>query len=495
MSEKHLSESGWKAVLSKHKLKDRGLGKALGAYGKCGEKDFAPRLAALDEVEEEAEALQKDKAFKEVKEAADYLDEMLTEAGRSRKAVEAARKKDEAEEEEEEGGADPGAIKKRMTTLLGQVKTKAPEDRPLEFMACVGKGASAVLLGKSAGGLKKLLLELVPGVASPKFFRGECRWEENVHTFVLEKVPAGLSKKLHRALLAETGLKYRVRVRTFDGSFIADSETELEQELPDETVPTPPTPPGADAARAQWLELKARLVPEIKTALAANPGLKETVLKQLGVALGKEKETQFAEALALGQALLQSLAPPTPATPPAPNPAVAVLQAAMAKLLPKVKEAIAAQPERKNELLRPLADFQAQLKAGHAEAAREQFRIAVGLLGKGPSAGPQNLETALAGWQTARQVVVTALTELEKAIRAMKDPEGDAAIILVRAVRANLTERPDTAQKVIELENYLTTDEIIEDAETPNGFGIQVDIRTPLMAALRGIKAKLPAAA
>jgi hypothetical protein len=44
----------------------------------------------------------------------------------------------------------------------------------------------------------------------------------------LATVPGGLAKKLTAALLAETGTKYRVRVRAIDGSVDLDSETDVD---------------------------------------------------------------------------------------------------------------------------------------------------------------------------------------------------------------------------------------------------------------------------
>jgi hypothetical protein len=105
--------------------------------------------------------------------------------------------------------------------------------------------------------------------------------------------------------------------------------------------------------------------------------------------------------------------------------------------------------------------------------------------------GGDSLKAALAGWTKARDVAVKSLTQLEKAIRGMNDPLGDSAIMLVRAIRANLTVTPDTENKVIELQNYLTTDPIIDDAELENGFGIDVQLRTPLLAALAAIDTAL----
>lgn len=70
----------------------------------------------------------------------------------------------------------------------------------------------------------------------------------------------------------------------------------------------------------------------------------------------------------------------------------------------------------------------------------------------------------------------------------MDDPDGDEAIILVKAIQANLTETPATLRQVEELERYITTDDIVTDAEAPNGFGVKVELRTPLLAALTELR-------
>ena len=63
------------------------------------------------------------------------------------------------------------------------------------------------------------------------------------------------------------------------------------------------------------------------------------------------------------------------------------------------------------------------------------------LLGKSKDPGLDGGKTGnkLAGWQSARSKVIASLKELEDRIRAMADPESDAAIMLVKAIQANLT--------------------------------------------------------
>ena len=91
-------------------------------------------------------------------------------------------------------------------------------------------------------------------------------------------------------------------------------------------------------------------------------------------------------------------------------------------------------------------------------------------------------------WTSARATALASLKALEGAYRGMKHPLSDRAIILVRAIQANLTAEPGTPAQVKELESYLVGDRIIAEAESPNGFGFEVKLRVPLMAALAALK-------
>lgn len=99
-----------------------------------------------------------------------------------------------------------------------------------------------------------------------------------------------------------------------------------------------------------------------------------------------------------------------------------------------------------------------------------------------------NLEAAIEGWATARAMAVATLTKVETAVRKSLHPDRDKAVIILRSVRANLSERPDTMQKVSELRDYLAKDDVVDAAETPNIFGIRVALKTPLLQALEPIR-------
>ena len=99
---------------------------------------------------------------------------------------------------------------------------------------------------------------------------------------------------------------------------------------------------------------------------------------------------------------------------------------------------------------------------------------------------------ALAAWQRARADAVAQLRKLGRAIEAVDDPEATPAIILIEAIVKNLTPAPANRRAVAELNRYLSTDDIIAEAEMPNGFGRKVVLREPLLRALVPLASELP---
>jgi hypothetical protein len=173
-------------------------------------------------------------------------------------------------EEEEEEDKD---FKVRLMNGLKKVKL-ADGKESIAFVACVAKPFYGVLLAKNptekiGAPHKKVLTELTQG---NKFIVGNCVFEQNAYTFVVESVPGGLAKKLKLALKEFTGQNLKVRVRDAESKLVADGDTEVDPEeeqaaaAPKATVPpTPPPPPPvqakttapkAEAAEAQQRDIK-----------------------------------------------------------------------------------------------------------------------------------------------------------------------------------------------------------------------------------------------
>jgi hypothetical protein len=148
------------------------------------------------------------------------------------------------------------------------------------------------------------------------------------------------------------------------------------------------------------------------------------------------------------------------------------------------------------------ADAKALIDQGQFDRAAKplaQLEILVAAVLKskaGPAAEPakragNSAAGALAGWQAARVAAVNQLRRLETAIVKAKDPEMNQAVVLLEAIVKNLTLKPASRRAVGELERYLTADDIITEAETPNGFGVTVNLRAPLLQALTSLKSAL----
>lgn len=328
MSEKHLTEPPWKLLVAKHGIKDLGLLKALTAYAKVdATKEPSKELEALKEISELALKLKKPCAAKE--DVADYLDEMVKEVKKVTPVLEAKIKsasaaldkvtdkpaaKDDAEadlEAEEEAAEFKKDLKNQMVGALAQVKLRAPGDpaqekepKPqLKFMAYLAGKSSAVIVGRKVGSATKKLLPDIAGVTSGgKFVTGECRFEKNAHTFVLDLVPSGLAKKLATALVAETGQKYKVRVRSTDGSMVLDSDTDLDPDAPlapAAPAPPPPTKAAPDASAEEMTKFTARfkaLQPDLLKAIATKTPKGDEVKQRAAEAGGLATKKDFVKA-------------------------------------------------------------------------------------------------------------------------------------------------------------------------------------------------------
>ena len=90
-----------------------------------------------------------------------------------------------------------------------------------------------------------------------------------------------------------------------------------------------------------------------------------------------------------------------------------------------------------------------------------------------------------AEWRSARAAAISSIRSLLAAIKGSGQPNSDRAEMLLRAIAANLTAAPRTASARDDLIYYLSTDDIIEAAETANIFGVKIVLRSPLLAALR----------
>jgi hypothetical protein len=322
----------------------------------------------------------------------------------------------------------------------------------MKFMAYVTAKASSVLVAAKVGGAaKRMLPEMAGGASGGKYFKGQCIFEKNVHTFVLDQVPAGLARKLATALHSETGTKYKVRVRSTDGSVDLDSDADKD---PDE-IPMPPTQqPGVDVAVKFNERLKA-LLPQAKAAIAANTPVSQTIK----------------------------------------------LKASVAGALAKMKDFIKANSA--------LDELEALLKGQPTTTTT----AATGTPGETGYKGIIAYRTALLGFDAAKKSVSAQLEALRKAIPAVLPEEADYADELaaeLEDLNEELGDAVDAAMNASEnakspvtdtlrrtLQSYITelaSNALVNHVDT-NPFGVAVSVQATLGGALKKIVDNFPIAA
>lgn len=309
MTDKYLDVGEWKKFAKGRSLKDAGLLKAYGELDKAG-KDAAAQVEALGSLAEEGAALAKvAKADKEVV-------TWLTSLGKSVQAeLKEAQARLAAEQEED---ADPAELTTKMVPLLRDVKAG---DLTLQAkIVGVGKHTAVMLSRKTISpARRKLLVEYLAESGTPKVWDGTCLFENNAVTFVLEAEIAGLAKRIAAALLAQTGQRIKVRVRTNDPTQVDEDDSAAEppavtSDAPGDTAPVP------DPARAAYEALIKALQPRVGPGRLEQHPAAAKIRALLDFAEGKAKGGEFKAAQQTLEMVAKLLtAPPAAVEAPAPG--------------------------------------------------------------------------------------------------------------------------------------------------------------------------------
>jgi peptidoglycan hydrolase-like protein with peptidoglycan-binding domain len=258
MDSKSLSDSGWKSVAVKFKIKDNGLQRALAAYSKLDEEDHEQRLKAIASVNQLASSLQRNKEVLAASAVSKYLDDLLTAAeaeerditkaqaqankekaeSRKRKGDENAKRADEEEEEQEEEGTEDYSA--QLTEALR--KLKGAKDVSFQFLVCDAKPHWGVMVAKRITAKHKQQLTQLTG--SKRFLHlGECRFEDGHFVFSSAKPVSGMARRLQESLKHHTGKRHPIVVgtETADGDDEAARETPAGAEQPGTKTEEPPT--------------------------------------------------------------------------------------------------------------------------------------------------------------------------------------------------------------------------------------------------------------
>lgn len=458
----------------------------------------------------EAEA-KKDKAFPKepltaaaaiVKAAKEYRDDLD-------QAIEEARKELQAQWEalstkKAAGGAGTPAVvkqtkllKSRLLTAIATLRKPAPNARPMRFMIVQGKTGTALALAYAVGpGQEKLLKAVLPDEAPYKVIKDAKAvviWEKNALTFVSDRLPGTLLRKVQAWLKKLYKLNLKMRVRKSTGEV---EETEGE-DLSDDMLKVDPADPADDTAREEFTARFAALQGDIKAGLGGPSAARLKELLANITRLGKANQYDDADAeLDELEALLspgaeddgeaderesEDVVPATGGTADAEG----GFKKRLAALQPGIKAGLAG-PEaaRLKDLV---AGITTASKAGKFGDAQKLLDAVDALLkkGGGSSAGK---DEAMDLWKTRRAAAVTSLKTVATRVATAKHASSGKAIIELQAVIKNLTAEPATLQQVNELQRWLADDDVVTDV-----CELAEDIRTPLLGALTQLRSAMAA--
>jgi uncharacterized protein YukE len=229
MNPKLLTESGLKAVLSKNKIKDNGLQKALSAYEKLDDDAHDECLDQLAQIGKLATALKKVKEVAANKDVAGYLEDLLDAKDSDEKDVskdkanaaktDAANKKaqkqkdddkeddEDDEEDDEDDDEQQGEYGDQLLTAFRKLKTL--NGSPLSFVFCDARPFPAIMVAKRIGSKHRKQLTEVTG-GSKKFLHvGECHFEDGKYIFNTDQKVPGLARRLQLSVKNYTGKKFK----------------------------------------------------------------------------------------------------------------------------------------------------------------------------------------------------------------------------------------------------------------------------------------------
>jgi len=436
-----LTESGWAGFTKKLKadLDDAALVKALARLDKAPAGKPEARQEALralvDEIRKQVTALgkrKKDLGDKVFGEAKDKLYALLDAAETAQKD---AQRSAEAEGDDEEEG--PALLTTKLLPLIREVRKG---ELVLQALVAVAGKETVLLLSRKAisPARGKLLKEQMTNPAGLKFIRGDCRFEQNALTFVVQAPAGGLARKIKEALLGQTGLRLKVRVRGEDGEESDGEESEGQAEAAQaggEGAGSQGAGAASDAERVYRAlrgEIHGRLEQAVRAGHAEAAEWNSFI--EFADYRADEKQDYATATQSLNQLkmLLDGL-PQAATEPAAPVDPGAAFNARLAALLPLIKQAIAggvpagqdvkvkvseagvfARKRNFDEAHRLLDEAEALLRAAGlaADAADPEGEPA----GAGGPTTFVGYAKARLAWLDTRKQVAAELQRLEKAI-------------------------------------------------------------------------------
>jgi hypothetical protein len=283
---------------------------------------------------------------------------------------------------------------------------KQARKAPMSF-AYVAKGAEGKLLVARKRPPAKEVAETKKEIGGGTVFRGRCVGEEGKLVFEVPKEPpATLAKQIKATISREAGMALQVEVRVApdlaeegEGDDVAPTSAPEEAQSKQVDDRPPVAPPSPDNAAATFKGRLKAVMPVYQQAVQASPQRRAELDPLAARAAAAAKTAQYLQGLAVldqleaaSRAALQGASPVV--EKPAPeDPRGAALKAAFAKLMEQARTVLAAAPQRKNDILTPLAQIKAGLdkqQFDQADAAIRQHKAFLDTLAAAPKAPDQS---------------------------------------------------------------------------------------------------------
>lgn len=462
MAEKALTEAAWNTFAKGASYKDAALVKALAAFDKSERNGPQAELDALDDLEKQADLLRK--ANKSDKKLGDYLDTLDKALAKQRKQSQAAL--EEAKKAAEDDEESPALLTTKMVPLLREVRKG---ELTLQALVAVAGKETVVLLSRRAisPARGKLLKEQMENPNGLKFVKGTCIYENNAVTFVVQAQASGLAKRLKAALLAQTELRLKVRVRGEDPDDVEeDGEEEIDPNATQQTATTEPKTQEPDPLQERYEQRMQALEPRIVQALR-NPAGDTSKLRALtAFAREKAEARTYGAALQALEAIDKLLATfATPSTQPSEDPKVnpsTAFKARLVALLPKLKQVIAQGGPAAVELKRRIDEAGELAQKRDFDRAHalldEAENMAGGSSGESPSDAPTQPEGGGAKRPSLVQQRVFMLTRWRQIPAELK-----VELQSLQQAIASSGADSDPDELVEQLSGYM--DELVEDLQ------------------------------
>jgi hypothetical protein len=298
MGDNLLTESGLKAVLAKHKIKDNGLQKALASYEGLRDDAHDECAEGIARVNKLAATFIKSKEVAANDAVKDYLEDLLDAANAEAKAVDkdkaaaakaaaasakkAANDKENEDSEDEDEEEEAGDYGERLLTAFKKLKTM--NGKPLALVVCDARPLPAIMVAKRISPKHKEELTEITG-GSRKFLKiGTCSFANDHYVLALDQSLPGLARKVQKAIRNHTGKKLKF---SHGGETAGDDEApEQEAEEQDASSAKPAAAAAAKSAATPESSVLAQ-APQIwgKTLAAVEANvdqLKAAAIKEFG---------------------------------------------------------------------------------------------------------------------------------------------------------------------------------------------------------------------